>query len=75
MSKQFKAGDKVRCIRTDSKNLLTLNKVYTILSIQSFTSELFVVLNRDDGTWWNINRFTPSFEHEPVTLPDELFEL
>ena len=73
---KFKAGDKVKCVKPDSNNLLTLNDVYTILSTQSFTyvSVPFVTLINGDDICWNSNRFA-LMPAVTITLPDELFEL
>lgn len=76
MSNQFEVGDRITCIDPPFHSVLTLNKIYTVVEIQSFPLVLFVGLYIDDDiTWWAGDRFTLLSEHKPVTLPEELFEL
>ena len=76
MSKQFKAGDKVKCVKPDSNNLLTLNKVYTILSTRQSgrCDTCYVNFETDviDIYWWCSDRFELI---DLFTLPEELFAL
>ena len=75
MSKQFKVGDKVRCIRPTASNQLEGSVPYTITDTYTSIECLGVSSIRVNGDshWWNRDRFIPYIKS--VKLPEELFEL
>ena len=85
MSKQFKVGDRVRLTRNNNNSIDIHPNIYTIYTVKEIslsydeTRVVFICIQSHDieyGTsslWWHSDRF--ELYIQPVTLPDELFEL
>ena len=78
MKYKFKVGDRVRCIKSNTYELspghVIDNGIYVVTDIS--TAAIKIRVNDSDSVdqgYWYSKRFIPYIN--PVTLPEELFEL